>query len=40
MQHNRMLTGGDIAINLVGTDGRFDDAIDSIARFGGDALFD
>lgn len=37
---NRMLTGGDIAINLVGTDGRFDDAMDSIARFGGDALFD
>jgi hypothetical protein len=37
---NRMLTGGDIAINLVGTDGSFDDAMAAIAHFGGDALFD
>lgn len=37
---NRMLTGGDIAINLVGTDGKFDDAMEAIARFGGPALFD
>jgi hypothetical protein len=37
---NRMLTGGDIAINLVGTDGRFDDAMAAIAHFGGRALFD
>jgi hypothetical protein len=37
---NRMLTGGDIAINLAGTDGSFDDAMDAIANFGGDALFD
>lgn len=37
---NRMLTGGETAINLVGTDGRFDDAMAAIANFGGDALFD
>jgi hypothetical protein len=37
---NRMLTGGDIAINLVGTDGKFDDAMEAIAHFGGPALFD
>lgn len=37
---NRMLTGGDIALNLVGTDGRFDDAMAAIAHFGGHALFD
>jgi hypothetical protein len=37
---NRMLTGGDIALNLVGTDGRFDDAMAAIGHFGGRALFD
>ena len=37
---NRILTGGDIALNLVGTNGSFDDAMDAIAHFGGDALFD
>lgn len=37
---NRMLTGGDIAITLVGTDGSFDDAMAAIAHFGGRALFD
>lgn len=36
---NRMLTGGDIAITLVGTDGRFDDAMAAIAHFGGPDLF-
>lgn len=37
---NRMLTGGDIALNLVGTNGSFDDAMDAIAHFGGHRLFD
>jgi hypothetical protein len=37
---NRMLTGGDIALNLVGTDGSFDDAMEAIAHFGGHTLFD
>jgi hypothetical protein len=36
---NRMLTGGDIAITLVGTDGSFDDAMAAIKHFGGRGLF-
>jgi hypothetical protein len=34
---NRLLTGGDIAITLSGTDGRFDDAMAAIEHFRGKA---
>ena len=37
---NRMLTGGDVAVSLNGTDGNFNDAMAAIAHFGGHALFD
>lgn len=37
---NRMMTGGDIAISLVGTDRSFDDAMAAIEHFGGRALLD
>jgi len=37
---NRILTGGDIAIGLVGTDGKFDDAMAAISTFGGRGLIE
>ncbi len=37
---NRMLTGGDIGITLVGTDRTFDDAMAAIDQFGGNELFE
>ncbi len=37
---NRMITGGDIAISLIGTDRSFEEAMAAIEHFGGRALLD